>query len=237
MNSIAERRHSGSNCKATKRSSACGSLGTRSANTKPNGKPCPRRRWLRDSIPSGSGDWKPKSANSTGSEKPSSRKSANSANNGIPREIKRAGRQLAAEMRGFLHQRDWVAKIERDVETANARVRELKTEFEARQQALGPDWPVHRLSAIDTSRAAYVRLVDGAKAFQSAQARQSSLRKRYEKFAAACHQQQAEWDQQIETLPESSLDEALDKTRQQLVQAEELARLKQQESELRATPR
>ncbi len=143
------------------------------------------------------------------------------------------GQQLAAEMQGFLHQRDWLAHMERDVETANARDRELKAEFEARQQVLGPEWPVHRLSAIDTRRAAYVRLVDGANAFQTAQRRQSSLRKRYEKLASACHQQQADWDQHIEALPEGSLEEALDATRPQIVQVKELARLKQQERELK----
>ncbi len=139
---------------------------------------------------------------------------------------------LVGEVQGFLSQRAWVVQIEREVELSSARARELKTEFEARQKLLGPEWPVQRLAGIDVSRAAYHRLVQAANGFQFAQARQASFRKRYDKHAAVGHQKQAELDQQIEAVGEPSLKEALEKTRQQLRQVEEISRLRAEEKEL-----
>ncbi len=140
--------------------------------------------------------------------------------------------ELAAEMQGFLNQRSFVVQLEQEVRLSNDRTRELKTEFEARQQALGSEWPVKRLNSIDTSHAAYTRLMDVARAYQSGQARQVSLRKRYDKHSAACHQRQTDLDQEIANLPEKSLDAALDATREQLGLVEELSRLHLQENEL-----
>lgn len=140
--------------------------------------------------------------------------------------------EFATEMQGFLNQRGWVVDMEREVNLYSARARELKTEFEARQQALGSEWPIHRLTAIDTSREAYARLVDGAHAFQLAGEQQATLRKRYDKYAAACHRRQAELDQHIEQLPEQSVKAALELTRDQLARVDELTQLKLKEREL-----
>lgn len=140
--------------------------------------------------------------------------------------------EFATEMRGFLNQRSWVIDMEREVNLYSARARELKTEFEARQQALGSEWPIQRLTGIDTSRAAYARLVDGAHAYQAAGEQQAALRKRYDKYAASCHRRQAEIDQQVEQLPEQSVEAALELTRDQLARVEELAHWKLKEKEL-----
>lgn len=138
----------------------------------------------------------------------------------------------AAEMQGFLDQRENVVRIERELELSSDRARELKTEFEARQKALGPKWTVERLTAIDTSRAAYAKLVDAAQNSQSAQNRQALLRKRYDKLAALVQKRQTEFDQEISALPEQSLEQALDETRKQFRQARQLTRLKRREREL-----
>lgn len=137
--------------------------------------------------------------------------------------------EFAGQIQAFLSQREWVSEVESELELCSARARELKTEFEARHQALGPDWPIHRLMKTDTNRSAYSRLVEAAQNFQSAQKRLNVLRKRYEKSSAAVHQRQGELDQKIACLPEKSLDEALALTRTQIAQAQELARLKTQE--------
>jgi uncharacterized protein YhaN len=141
-------------------------------------------------------------------------------------------KQHAAEIEGFLNQRAFVVQIEREKELSSARARELKTEFEARQKALGPKWSVERLTAIDTSRAAYTKLVDAAQGFQSCQNRQDVLRKRYEKLAALVQKRQTDFDQAVSVLPEKSLQESLEETRKQLREVRQLTRLKRRETEL-----
>lgn len=161
----------------------------------------------------------------------------------LSREVSRSRRVVGttaepdryASVRGLIGQRPWLLEAQTQIEQAEATANECQRDFEARQKALGPDWPIKRVQQVDTGFTAYYRLSDMGRIFEMASGDRDKQQKLYKKVAQSVHQRRKEYDAAIRELPEGSLKAAIAGARLQIREGEEIAkrRLHQREIEQR----
>ncbi len=138
----------------------------------------------------------------------------------------------AVTMRSFVDQSHWLQQVHERIVTSQRETDELCQQMDDQFESLGPEWSASRLQAVDTTPAAYFRMVSMARNYQSVLARREKLRRRQQRLSRIRQQRLAELNDQLRQFGGVTLDDALTQTRQKLVELEELGALKLRESEL-----
>jgi len=141
-------------------------------------------------------------------------------------------RKHAATVQGFIDQRDWLQERQQKVTEGEKRVAHLKARLDAKRTELGNEWTVERLQAADCGPDAHFRLLSQARSYRTVLSRKKRLRAEVERLASKCRKQSTEWNERLQTLGIDSLDDSLEATKQQLVDMEDLGRLKLRHAEL-----
>ncbi len=137
----------------------------------------------------------------------------------VPREL----RKCSAAMRGLLDQREHTARMEERARTAHAAMKQQKEKLDAQVQALGPDWTLVKLEALDTSVAAHYRLVEKSRQYRRSVSRRNKWKQRLVRLSQQCQEHQAEIDQALRKLGGVSLEDALRQTRSRRAAAPQMA--------------
>lgn len=127
----------------------------------------------------------------------------------VPHELRRC----SAAMRGLLDQREHVARLEERARQSHTAMKAQKDKLDAQTLALGADWTLTRLEALDTSVAAHYRLVEKARQFRRAISRRNRWKQRLQRLSQQSQQHQIEIDQALRKLGGVSLEDALRQAR------------------------
>lgn len=141
-------------------------------------------------------------------------------------------RAHGASIRGLLDQRAWIRQVQDKVASQQLEIEPLKKELENRLQVLGPAWSPKRLDAFDTSPAAQFRVVSVARAFRAALSRRAKTLRLIKRLETHCQQKTQTILEGMTEHHVDSIDEGLTATRRQLMNLEQLGKMKVQHAEL-----
>jgi uncharacterized protein YhaN len=141
-------------------------------------------------------------------------------------------RKHAATVQGFIDQRDWMQERQQKVTEGEKRVARLKARLDAKRAELGEEWTTERLQSIDCGPDAHFRLLSQARSYRTILSRKKRLHGQVERLTSTCRKQSTEGNEKLQSLGIDSLDEALETTRKQIVDLEDLGRLKLRDAEL-----
>ena len=138
----------------------------------------------------------------------------------------------AATLRSFVDQAEWLRDVDTQINTIDARLAGSRHEVDRAISELDGNWTVDRLSAVDASPEANVRLVTVARDYQNAMTRRSRLRRLNRKMSKSSQQELVDLEERVATLNGLSIEQAIDSERQRLRELEDLSRLKLRDTEL-----
>ena len=138
----------------------------------------------------------------------------------------------SATIQSFVDQSQWLQEVDKRIAESQRRSDDLRQQLDTQIEALGADWSASRLQAVDSTPAAHFRMVSMARNYQSVLARRSKLRRRHQRLSGRCQQRLTELNDQLRPLGGATLEDALARTRQKLIELEELGHLKIRETEL-----
>ena len=135
-------------------------------------------------------------------------------------------------MQGFIDQRDWIKDLQESAEAADEESHGLREQLEQRLEQLGDDWSEERLAAVDTSHLASDCLSLRASEYRFANRRNNKLQRRYRRLNRKFHDRQEQLAALREQLGDIQIEDAIERTREELSQLEDLSRLRIRETEL-----
>ena len=124
-------------------------------------------------------------------------------------------RRCSAAIRGLLDQREHTARQEERARAAHVGMKQQKEKLDAQVQALGADWTLAKLEALDTSVAAHYRLVEKARQYRRTGSLRNKWKQRLVRLSQQCQEAQTEIDQALKKLGGLNLEEALRRERSQ----------------------
>lgn len=124
-------------------------------------------------------------------------------------------RRCSASIRSLLDQREHTARQEERARAAHVTMKQQKEKLDAAMQALGADWSLAKLEALDTSVAAHYRLVEKARQYRRSGSQRNKWKQRLLRLSQQCQEAQTEIDQALKKLGGLSLEEALRRERAQ----------------------
>lgn len=141
-------------------------------------------------------------------------------------------RRYAPALQSFVEQRDWIAELQEYSREADLQAEELQRQLDAHLAELGEGWNAEKLLRIDTSHLGSSCLTQRGREFQTLGRRCRRLKKRYRKTSLSFHRRQEELQRLKKHLGGVSIVESISRARDELLQVEDLSRLKLRESEL-----
>ena len=124
-------------------------------------------------------------------------------------------RRCSASIRSLLDQREHTARQEERARAAHVTMKQQKEKLDAAVQALGADWSLAKLEALDTSVAAHYRLVEKARQYRRSGSQRNKWKQRLLRLSQQCQEAQTEIDQALKKFGGLSLEEALRRERSQ----------------------
>ena len=135
-------------------------------------------------------------------------------------------------MQSFIDQRDWINDLQQVANETDLKADGLREQVEQRLEQLGETWTVERLAAINSSHLTSDCLSLRAGEFRTTNRRNNQLQKRYRRLNRKFHQRQELLDTLRKQLGEIRIADAIERSREELSQLEDLSRLRIRETEL-----
>jgi uncharacterized protein YhaN len=135
-------------------------------------------------------------------------------------------------VQGFIDQRDWIRDLQESASEAEYETDDLREQLEAKLEQLGENWDEDRLAAVDSSHLASDCLSLRASEFRSSNRRNNKLQRRYRRLNRKFHQRQEQLEKLRNQLGDIRIEDAIERTRGELSQLEDLSRLRIRETEL-----
>lgn len=141
-------------------------------------------------------------------------------------------RRFAPAIQGYVDQRGWIADLSTFAMEGTRRIEELKGQLQGRLKELGSEWNVERLKRVDVSHLAGHCLSERAEAYRTLSRRRRQVVKQYKALSKKFHRRQERVQEVRRQLGGQTLAQAIDRTRAELTQLEDLSRLRVREAEL-----
>ncbi len=135
-------------------------------------------------------------------------------------------------LQGLVDQREWIAELEKQVGVAQSQYDDLEQQINERLPQWGEEWSAKQFPELDTSPAAYERLVGKARGFKRAIARREKTKRTGKRLSNLCQNQETKLTEGLSGYGVESAGEALDFVRTRLTDMETLGELKLTEREL-----
>lgn len=135
-------------------------------------------------------------------------------------------------IQSLVNQSDWLRRIDENIHVAEERSSHLKRDLEHQLQEMGPGWTVERLKSIDTSPAAHNALLESAKKYQDALQRRGKLRRWNRSMTKKSQQELVDLDTDLVARGIESIDDAIARERNRMMELENLGRLRLQREQM-----
>ena len=141
-------------------------------------------------------------------------------------------RRYAPALQTFVDQREWIAELLQMSNEAESKAQALKQQLEQRLEELGDGWTVEKLRAVDVSHATGHCLSQRAAEYRTLDARSRNLKRKYRRMSLKFHRRQEKLLRLRTQIGETSFAEAIERTRAEMSELEDLSRLRIREKEL-----
>ncbi len=140
--------------------------------------------------------------------------------------------RYAPALQAFVDQREWIAELIELADQSDNQADELRHQLDQRLMELGDEWSTERLQNVDVSHATGGCLSRRAGEYRTLDARSRSLKRNYRRLSVKFHRRQEQLLRLQNQIGETSIDDAINQTREELDQLEDLSRLRIRKTEL-----
>lgn len=144
----------------------------------------------------------------------------------------RAVAKYESILQGLVDHRDWIADLTVQIQGAESHRNTLSEDLAQSLRKLGGDWSTDQLEQLDTSPAAYRRLIGKGRAYQAAVARREKLKQSCKRLSNSQERRQVQLAERTRHLGVESISSGLEVAQSRLSDLETLSELKLKKREL-----
>lgn len=141
-------------------------------------------------------------------------------------------KRYAPALQTFVDQRDWIVELIQMSNEAEQKAQALKQQLSERLEELGDGWTVEKLQAVDVSHVTGHCLSQRAAEYRTLDARSRNLKRKYRRVSLKFHRRQEKLQRLRTQIGERSFAEAIERTRSEMSELQDLSRLRIREKEL-----